>query len=132
MVAALSGPERTVTDDPLAVLLDRWRADAVTLRRRGAPNQADALEAAAEDVEAACAEYRLEHLTVSEAADLGGYSESRLYELLEEGTIPNVGRRGAPRIRRSDVPRRPGHRSDAVQITAGETLADAALRAREG
>lgn len=94
--------------DPLADLVERWRREADVLRRRGAPRRADVLEGCAEELEAAAAGRPLEPLTVEQAAALGGYSESRLRSLLSEETIANVGEPGAPRIRRCDVPRKPG------------------------
>lgn len=97
-----------MAEDPLAALLDRWRSEAETLRRYGAEGRAEAAEGHAEELEQALVCRRLEPLTVAEAADLGGYSESRLRSLLSEGEIQNVGRPGAPRIRRCDVPKKPG------------------------
>ena len=51
-----------------------------------------------------------ELLTLREAAAISGYTEDHLGRLIRDGTIPNTGRRGAPRIRRGDLPRRPGRR----------------------
>ena len=47
-----------------------------------------------------------EELTLADSAIASGYSKRRLSELIADGTIPNVGRKGAPRIRRADLPRK--------------------------
>lgn len=95
-------------------LADRWREEATLLRRRGAGRQADALESCAEDLERRLPEWRLELLTVEEAARESGYSKSQLYQLLSKRDDLNAGEPGAPRIRRCDIPRKAGH--DQVEI----------------
>jgi hypothetical protein len=53
---------------------------------------------------------RAEHDTVlklSDAAAMSGYSIDHLSRLLREGKLPNVGRKGAPRVRLTDLPKRP-------------------------
>ncbi len=46
-------------------------------------------------------------LTLQHAARLSGYTQDHLGLLLRQGKIPNVGRKGAPRIRVGDLPRKP-------------------------
>lgn len=99
-------------------LAREWREEAALLRRRGAPRQAHALESAADDLERRLPEWRLEPLTVEQAAAESGYSRSQLYNLLSEDKLPNAGEKGAPRIRRCDLPRKPGH--DAVELETAE------------
>jgi hypothetical protein len=53
-----------------------------------------------------------ELLTLTEAARRSGYSREHLSRLVGLGTIPNAGRRNAPRIRAADLPRKPGHLPD--------------------
>jgi hypothetical protein len=48
-------------------------------------------------------------VTLTEAHLIGGYSVDRLQKLVASGEIQNVGRRNRPRIRRADVPVKPGH-----------------------
>jgi hypothetical protein len=48
-----------------------------------------------------------DELTLAAAAALSGYSTDHLARLVRQGTLPNAGRRGAPRIRRADLPIRP-------------------------
>lgn len=84
-----------------------WRERAAELRRwAAAEGAARALEAAAAELETALRAADDEPLTLSEAARESGYSVRRLRELIAEGRLPNAGRRGAPRIRRGDLPRR--------------------------
>ncbi len=52
---------------------------------------------------------RDELLTLREAAAISGYTEDHLGRLIRDGTVPNTGRVNAPRIRRGDLPRKPGH-----------------------
>lgn len=58
----------------------------------------------------------LDAVSLKEARLLGGYSIDRLQHLVAAGEIDNVGRKGKPRIRRSDVPVKPGYlRLSAVE-----------------
>lgn len=58
-----------------------------------------------------------------------GFSVGHLYRMVGTGQIPNAGRKGAPRIRRRDLPRRPpngeaapGSFGDAVLRRAGRAM----------
>ena len=66
------------------------------LYRRHAAELQEALREAADEV-----------LTLSEASSESGYSESRLRHLIADGTIPQAGERGRPRVRRGDLPQKP-------------------------
>jgi len=46
-------------------------------------------------------------LALPEAAARSGYSMEHLGRLVRQGRIPNAGRKGAPRIRAADLPRKP-------------------------
>ena len=94
--------------DSPALLAARWRTDADTLRRRGAPHHAEALVSCAEELEASCRERDETLLKLSEASRLSGYSSGHLGRMVRDGTIPNAGRPNAPRIRRKDLPRKAG------------------------
>lgn len=91
----------------------RWRAKAVELRQLGAVAQAQALEWCAAELEAAWREWELEALTLQQAADESGYSVDHLGALVRQETIPNAGEKHSPRIRRCDLPRKPGQGSSA-------------------
>ena len=61
------------------------------------------------EVQALLESNELDAVTLKEASLMGGYSVDHLQREVSHGRIPNVGRRGRPRIRRCDVPKRPGH-----------------------
>lgn len=96
-----------VRPDAVLSLLDRWRADAAVLRRRGAPTVADALEACAAELEAAVDAWLVEELSIREAAAESGYSEDHLRELVRTDQLAGRNANGRVRVRRSDLPRRP-------------------------
>ncbi len=67
-------------------------------------------------------------LTLSQAAARSGMSEEHLGRLLRQGRIPNAGRRGRPRLRVSDLPRkapRISKRMDELAMPAYNPDADA-------
>lgn len=98
-----------------AALPDTWRERAADLRRwAAAEGAARALEAAADELEGALRAAADETLTLTQASRESGYSARRLRELIADGTIPQAGRKGAPRIRRGDLPVRPGHTGSAA------------------
>ena len=94
--------------NPLAALAYGWREDVATLRRRGAVAQAVAVESCADELEAAFRERDETLLNLTEASRLSGYSSGHLGRMVRDGTIPNVGRPNAPRIRHVDLPRKAG------------------------
>lgn len=52
-----------------------------------------------------------ETLTLADAARESGYSGEHLRHLIASGQLANAGRKHAPRVRRSDLPRKPGTRT---------------------
>jgi len=78
-------------------LLDRWQQASDTLRQRGAPAQADALDACCRELETALTQHDLESLTIPEAATESGYSESQLRRMF----------RGQRHVTRGALPRKP-------------------------
>lgn len=96
---------RTETARPEA-LGTSWRNRATELRRYGAEQQALTLEIAADELDRALRAVKEEVLTLRAAAETSGYSERRIREMIADGTIPQAGRRGAPRVRRGDLPTR--------------------------
>ncbi len=82
----------------LAALVARWHQDAVTLRDRGAPAQAEALDRCALEVEAAATEAALELLDLERAASESGYSKAHLRRLFP----------GQRRIPRAALPHKAG------------------------
>ncbi len=74
-----------------------YRRDAVESLARVCQRHSDELDAAVNQVDDT-------PLTLSDAARLSGLSAEHLGRRLRQGTIPNAGRKGAPRIRRGDLP----------------------------
>ena len=48
-------------------------------------------------------------LTLAEAATVSGYCADHLGRLIRAGTLTNHGRKNAPRVRRGELPRKPGY-----------------------
>ena len=98
----------------LLALADHWRERAASVREwAAAEGSARALEGCAAELEEAVRAALDEELTLEEASTASGYSKRRLRELVAAGELPNAGRKGAPRIRRADLPRKPGGQSES-------------------
>lgn len=129
VVSAVPGPNvRTMHDLP-----DIWRSRASDLERFAAP-VAEAFREAADDLEEAFRATE-ESVTLQEAHAIGGYSIDHLQRLVASGQIANVGRKGKPRLRRADVPVKPGHRAlrdedDDGQLPASAVVASAIARSK--
>lgn len=89
-------------------LVARLLGDAVVLRRNGVADRAEFLERLAAEIEAAFRSSETAVLTLSQASMCSGYSADHLGRLVRNGKLPNAGTRNRPRIRRADLPRRPG------------------------
>ena len=93
---------------PLSQLAADLREDAATLRRYGAPGQAEAVEECAAGLEERLRLWELEALTLEQAALESGFAYSTLQQKIAANELPNAGELGAPRIRRCDLPYRGG------------------------
>jgi hypothetical protein len=97
------------------------RARAALLGEYGATEAAVALQRAAGELEANFRSWWLAELPISEAAAEAGYSEERVREWVREGRLDG-GRAGEPgplRVRRCDLPRKPGQQLDPlVEVAA--------------
>lgn len=94
----------------LAELVTRWQSRREEWARLGA--SIDGGKVAAEiiaDLESLRRAQTSDAITLREASQLGGLSVDRIQHLVAGGQIENVGRKHRPRIRRSDVPVKPGH-----------------------
>jgi hypothetical protein len=89
-------------------LLEAWRTRANDLEPY-APQAAHALRVAANELAEALSATE-EAVTLKEASRIGGYAIDSLQRMVAQGKVPNVGRKGRPRIPRSNVPVKPGHR----------------------
>lgn len=111
-----------MTRPTLTDLAKAFRREAIVLRAWGAAGQAAAAEYAASRVDTAFRLWESELLSVSDAALESGYSETHLRRMVTESRIENQGSRGAPRIRRADLPKKPTpRRTDEVDLV-GEVL----------
>lgn len=95
--------------EAVSALVTQWRTEAKLLERRGAVSQAAVLLSCAQELEVGIRQLDDEVLTLTAAARETGFSREHLGRLVRNGTIPNAGRPNAPRIRRGDLPRKPGH-----------------------
>lgn len=92
----------------VASLPTQWRALAGTLRAHAAEGAALAYEQAADELDAALRVQADELLTLEEASAESGFTVDHLSREVRSARIPNAGRKGAPRIRRADLPRKVG------------------------
>ncbi len=83
-----------------------WRVHGETLRAFGAATLAETVERCAAELERALAADDGELLTLQQAARMSGYSADHLGRLIRLGTLRNLGRHRAPRVRRGDLPRK--------------------------
>ena len=90
---------------PKDLLVD-WRSEADRMALRGLRESVDLMRSMADQLEAVLGRQHSEILTLREAARESGYSADHLGRMIREGAIPNAGRPGAPKIRRSAVPRK--------------------------
>lgn len=94
---------------PLRALAQRWEERAKELRSCGAREAAQSHEKTAQELRDTLRTWLDEPLTLREASSEGGYSTDHLGRLIRNGTLPNAGREGKPRILRRHVPLQPGH-----------------------
>ena len=102
-------------------LTERWRSHGEMFQRFGEDGIATAFTTCADELEAAVAVWGDELFTLEEAERETGYTADALGRLIREGKIPNGGKTGSPRIRRRDLPRKPGRqngrcRSDGLDL----------------
>jgi len=106
----------------------KLRERAVFLRGHGAAEAAATCEQMADEFDRDFRAWWLTELTIGQATAESGYSADRLRDLVREGRLPDLrppGTSGEIRIRRADLPRRPGRAlaADAVETLAAQVLA---------
>lgn len=107
----------------LQALVAEWRKEADLFRRRGLEEGACVAEGYAADLETRLREWWLEELSLEQAAQESGMAYDTLQRKLSRGDLPNAGRRGAPRILRSDLHGSPSpSRGSGTIDLAGEIL----------
>jgi hypothetical protein len=84
-----------------------WRQRADYLQQYGDPNSARLWMLAAVELERALETLGAETLTLDDAAKVSGYSPDYIRKQIAAGTIPNAGRKNAPRVRRADLKAKP-------------------------
>lgn len=95
------------TQTLLAGLASAWRGEAEGLRRRyGLEQLAHLCEVHATELEEALARSTGRLLTLKEGSAESGYSVGHLRVLLASGALTQAGRRGAPRLLSSELPRK--------------------------
>jgi hypothetical protein len=98
-------------------LLERWRNWVDDLRQVHLDERlASFLEARIAEVEKARAQAETGILSLKEAAGYSGYHYDHIRWLVRHNRLENVGRKGSPRVRQRDLPRRPvAERPEAEQ-----------------
>lgn len=114
--------------DLLSDLLRRWEEDLVTLRKYGANEAVSTKEADLQDLSEWFREFQLEKLTLEEASDWSGLAYDTIRKRVARGEIPNVSRKGRPRVRRCDLPTKPPGPPPENDDT--DSIADRILAAR--
>jgi hypothetical protein len=103
-------------------LSSQWRSRASELERYS-PSAAQAFRDAADELEKVLQSGE-ETVSLKEAALLGGYSGDALQKMVASGRIQNFGRKGKPRVRRADVPVKPGHAAGDLLDESGRRHID--------
>jgi hypothetical protein len=102
-------------------LVGVMREKAAELRSLEAAGQAAGIEWAARLLEGALREAADATLTLEQAAAESGYSGEYLRKLIATGELSQAGRKGAPRVRRADLPRK-ATRNPGVYDAAADAL----------
>ena len=103
-------------------LAPRWREEALILEGRyGDPRAAELFRLCARELEEAVRSDQDESLTLQEAAATSGYSADHIRHQVADGKLPNVGRKGSPRVRRGDLPLKSGPRGRTTSCDAAAT-----------
>lgn len=112
-------------------LPETWRKEAEKLRRIEQASPAAVYELCADEFDSWWREYGDVVLNLQEAARESGYSPDHLGRMVRQGKIANTGCENAPKIRRRDLPRKPGHRPQGLRGENGGPYASAAQSKRK-
>jgi len=88
-------------------LLQLWQQRADYLHQFGDPNSARLWRTAAVELERALTAFGEQMLTVTDAAQVTGYTPDYIRKQIAAGALPNAGRKNAPRVRRADLKTKP-------------------------
>ncbi len=89
--------------EPLRALPFRWREQADRFERDAVPGHAAVLRRVAAELDGVLAEWWVEPLSVEAAADEANVTYEAMSKRIRRGSLPNVGRQGAPLVRRCDL-----------------------------
>lgn len=103
-----------------------WRTRAREFRRYGQDAPATMLEGVADELDESLRAYMVEALSLRQAADESGYTPEGLSQLIRRGRIANVNPGGHPKVRRCDLPRKPGPSTPRL-VDGSPDLASAVL-----
>src|SRR5688500_14044701 len=85
----------------------QWRERAADRHVEGNEVAARVYERCADELDEFETQQQLEAISLDQAAMESGYSKAHLGRLITQGNLANVGKKGAPRILRQDLPRKP-------------------------
>lgn len=105
-------------------LLAEWRQRADLFKGYGATEIAATLIRVASELESALEADDNALLTLPMAAAASGYSADHLGRLIRQGTLPNAGRRNAPRIRACELPQKVPLRCRTAALAEGRPRSD--------
>ena len=92
-------------------LAARWLEEARTFESYDDGRGASVVKKCAAELQRCLVARGNEVLTIAQASAESGDSQDHLRSLVARGDIPQAGRKGSPRIRRRDLPIRPGRGS---------------------
>ena len=104
-------------------LPQKWETEAELLDGYGCVEAAASARRHAHELTEAIRDAENEELTLDQAARESGYSKRRIRELIADKSIRNAGRKGAPRIKRGDLLKKPSMRG-AEGFDASKHAAD--------
>ena len=101
-------------------LADRWRDEADRYERDGVLGHAALLRRVAADLDETLGAWWTEPLRIRTAAEESGRTYDTLQRALRTQVLPNIGRKGKPRIRRCDL--YGGHRLEAEEVRMSKVV----------
>lgn len=117
----------------LRALAVHWKEEADALEQRYSDERAARMfRLHAAELEEAIRRTEDDTLTLTDAARESGYSADHLRHLVSEDKIRNAGTKGRPRIRRGDLPIKPGARATAKRDEATQQAHEILQSVRAG
>ena len=88
-------------------LASQWENDAQLMAQYGSPQQADVLRHCSRKLFEVIKSEKDVLLTLTLASQVSGYSADHLGRMVGEGRLTNYGRKGSPKLRLGDLPKKP-------------------------